>query len=169
MRAPWVTEQQTAPAKAKREYNWRPLIWGAGGATALWTTVSNLVDPVDGVAVAISTKKNRTPDWRIEKEETNWGKGRVGGQTMRNQEIEEDEVSFLLMWYSLILIPKTFRDQYKADFRPSPAMDFAHLVMVQPCTVLCCTWYQPPVILDFLDGPVWDTMHLPINACSCKS
>jgi hypothetical protein len=45
VRAPWVTEQQTAPARAKREYRARP--WGPWAALTFWTTASTLVEPVD--------------------------------------------------------------------------------------------------------------------------
>jgi hypothetical protein len=57
VRAPWVTEQQTAPAKAKREYRAMPV--GAVGsmlAATLALTASSLDEPVlvGGAEVAIS-------------------------------------------------------------------------------------------------------------------
>src|SRR5690242_10436149 len=47
VRAPWVTEQQTAPAKAKREYRAAPVgASGAGRAASLALAASTLLEPV---------------------------------------------------------------------------------------------------------------------------
>jgi hypothetical protein len=61
VRAPWVTEQQTAPAKANREYRARPV--GAVGsmwAATLAFAASSLAEPVlvGGAEVAISLACN---------------------------------------------------------------------------------------------------------------
>ena len=47
VRPPWVTEQQTAPARANREYNWKPLSLAGDAALAFWTTASSFVEPVE--------------------------------------------------------------------------------------------------------------------------
>lgn len=55
VRPPWVTEQQTAPAKANLEYRARPLsFWGAAALT-FSLMASTLVEPVEvGGAVPVA-------------------------------------------------------------------------------------------------------------------
>jgi hypothetical protein len=50
VRAPWVTEQQIAPARANLEYNWIPLSFSGVLATAFGTTASTLAEPVEVLA-----------------------------------------------------------------------------------------------------------------------
>lgn len=42
-----MTEQQIAPARANREYSWRPLSFAGDAALAFWTTASSFVEPVE--------------------------------------------------------------------------------------------------------------------------
>ena len=53
VRAPCVTEQQTAPAKANLEYSAMPLSFSGVLDRAVWTTASTFVEPVvvDGEAI----------------------------------------------------------------------------------------------------------------------
>jgi hypothetical protein len=53
VRAPCVTEQQTAPAKANLEYSAMPLSFSGVLARAVWTTASTFVEPVVVVDEAI--------------------------------------------------------------------------------------------------------------------
>jgi hypothetical protein len=53
VRAPCVTEQHTAPAKANLEYSAMPLSFSGVLDRAVWTTASTFVEPVvvDGEAI----------------------------------------------------------------------------------------------------------------------
>ena len=61
VRPPWVTEQQTAPAKANLEYRARPLSFSGVWAAVFCTSPSNFVEPVDdgGGDAAIFEKRWR--------------------------------------------------------------------------------------------------------------
>lgn len=61
VRAPWVTEQQTAPAKANLEYSWRPESWGAGAAAGASTLAL-----ADILCMGVYEKKNRGKKGREE-------------------------------------------------------------------------------------------------------
>lgn len=51
VRAPWVTEQQTAPARANLEYRATPESFSGVLAFVVWTMASSFPEPVeDGVA-----------------------------------------------------------------------------------------------------------------------
>ena len=54
VRAPWVTEQQTAPASANLEYSARPESFSGVLALAVWKTASSFVEPVDDGGAAIT-------------------------------------------------------------------------------------------------------------------
>ena len=54
VRAPWVTEQQTAPASANLEYSAIPESFSGVLALAVWTTASSFVEPVDDDGAAIT-------------------------------------------------------------------------------------------------------------------
>jgi len=58
VRPPWVTEQQTAPAKANLEYRARPLNFSGVLAATFWTRASTLVEPVEVGAEAIAMCRN---------------------------------------------------------------------------------------------------------------
>lgn len=47
VRAPCVTEQQTAPAKANLEYSATPLSFSGVFDRAVWRTASTFVEPVE--------------------------------------------------------------------------------------------------------------------------
>jgi hypothetical protein len=53
VRAPCVTEQQTAPARANLEYSATPLSFSGVLDRAVWTTASTFVEPVEGAGEAI--------------------------------------------------------------------------------------------------------------------
>jgi len=46
VRAPWVTEQQIAPATANLEYRAKPSFFSGVLALMVWTTASTFVEPV---------------------------------------------------------------------------------------------------------------------------
>jgi len=61
VRAPWVTEQQTAPAKANLEYRARPLGLDGSCARATFLMASTWAEPVEvgGAEAAIVSKRAR--------------------------------------------------------------------------------------------------------------
>ena len=75
VRAPCVTEQQTAPAKANLEYSAIPLSFSGVLERAVWTTASTLVEPVevDGEAIVsyvYAGDNERSGRVEIEKDES---------------------------------------------------------------------------------------------------
>ncbi len=69
VRAPCVTEQHTAPAKANLEYNATPLSFSGVFDRAVWTTASTFVEPVEvGDAAAIARcvymRERSFEEWR---------------------------------------------------------------------------------------------------------
>lgn len=73
VRAPWVTEQQTAPAKAKREYRSRPVGAAGWADKSLAFAASILPEPVavGGGEVAMVADRDgmseRVGEWRVER------------------------------------------------------------------------------------------------------
>lgn len=75
VRPPWVTEQQTAPARANREYKATPESWAGSAALTFWTMASTLAEPVDFASVAIVTDGYELLQARLKRTGTEWSWG----------------------------------------------------------------------------------------------